>query len=1014
MRRLFESMLAQHRLVLLSAVVLSLIGWLSWQTMPRQEDPELTGRWSTISVNFPGADAEAVERLVAEPLEEALEEVEEIRFVQTSTREGFAFLNIVLRDSVGPDEIEEVWKEIEDAVDTAKPELPAGASEPFIDKGLIDLEAIVLAVSGTEDPLELHAAARDVRDRLLEVPGVARVKVIGDPGDEIVISYDETIARRVGLPRAALVAQLQARNAAIPGGSLRAGDRRASLSPQSEIEDVADIERTPIRLPGGTTVPLSAIAEVGRGPVDPARELMRWRGETAVGLGIVLETGANVVELGVTMRERLDAIRAEVAPLRIDEVTFLPDRVQDRIDGLGRSLVTSTLVVGGILVLTMGLRLGLVVTMIVPLVALSALAMYALGGGLLHQMSVAALVIALGMLVDNAIVVAENVQRRLDEGATPAEAASGSVRELALPLLTATGTTVAAFVPMLLAEGGVGEFTRAIPVLVTLVLVLSFLYAVLVTPVVSRWVLRAEPLRGDTAWDRVGAAIGRFGVGRSGVVLVGLLVALGAVASQGGRVQQNFFPGADRNQVVVDLRLPEGAHLSAIDDAARTLETALAEHPDVASVATFVGRSAPHFYYNVLQLPNAPHVAQLLVTTTGKPSNHAVEDFAREVARTRLPGIEIVAAELEQGPGLAAPVEIRIASDDLEKLDRAAAVIAAELGRIEGTQAVRDTLGLGTPQVELAVDDAAATRHGITRADVAAALLGQSHGDVVGVLRTEEDPVEIRVRAPAGENTPIESIGDVEIVDSAGHAVPLLELAHVDPVWRPASYQRRDGRRVVYVRSNLEPGYAYSTVVDTLMQRLPDLDVPEGVDIALGGEAEGAGDANAAMFAALPIGLLMLVGFLMVEFNSFRRVLIVLATVPLAGVGVIPGLILGEQPFGFMSLLGVVALAGIVVNNAIVLLDVVEQRRAEGVRMDEALIDAVRLRLRPIVLTTITTVAGLVPLALSGSALWPPMAWAMISGLTASTVLTLVMVPALYRLLVREPKRRRAIAATLG
>ncbi len=1007
MKNAFEAMLGQHRLMLLAAFVLSIVGWVAWTSMPRQEDPELTGRWSTVAVDFPGADAEAVERLVAEPLEEALEEVEEIRFVQSSTREGFAFLNIVLRDSVGPDEIDEVWKEIEDALARAEQELPAGASPPFLDKGLIDLEAAVLAISGTEDPLALHEAARDLRDELLALDGIARVKVIGDPGDEIIVAYDDAIARRIGLSRPALVAQLQARNAMMPGGSVRAGDRRASLSPVTEIEDVADIERTPITLPGGATVPLSSVAEVTRGPIDPAREVMRWRGIRAVGLGLVFEADANVVTLGERLRERLAQLRQDMAPLQIDEVTFLPDRVQDRIAGLGRSLLVSTLIVGGILVLAMGVRLGLVVTTVVPLVAMSALALYAMGGGVLHQMSVAALVIALGMLVDNAIVVAENVQRRLDEGEPPLRASQGAVRDLAVPLLTATGTTVAAFVPMLLAEGGVGEFTRAIPILVTLVLVISFLYAVLVTPVVSRWVLRATPRREETTWDRVGGAIGAFAVRRAWLVLVLVLAALGAVAAQGGRVQQNFFPGADRNQVMVDMRLPEGAHLDAIDAAASKLEAALAEHPDVASVAAFVGRSAPHFYYNVLHVPNAPHVAQLIVTTTGKPRNHAVEQFVREFSDAELAGLEVIAAELEQGPGLAAPVEIRVRHDDLDKLSEAATIIAAELTSIEGTRNVRDTLSVGTPQLRMVVDDAAAARHGVTRRDVAAALLGHTHGDVVGALRTEDDPVPIRVRAPAGEDTPVESVGTIEVIDARGRAVPVAEVARTEAVWRPASYQRRNGERIVYIRSNLEAGYAYSTVIDEFTRRLPNLELPEGVEVTLGGEAEGAGDANAAMFSALPIGLLMLVGFLMVEFNSFRRVLIVLATVPLAAVGVIPGLIYGEQPFGFMSLLGVIALAGVVVNNAIVLLDVVEQRRDEGMSIADAVTDAVRLRLRPIVLTTTTTVAGLLPLALSGSALWPPLAWSMISGLAASTALTLVLVPALYRLTVR-PRVSRA------
>lgn len=998
-----QGVLGQSRLLLLTAVTFAIIGAWMWKVMPRQEDPEIVSRWGTVSVTFQGADPESVERLVIEPIEDALADVDEIRFLDAEASEGFAYIGIALYDSVGPGDIDSVWKDIEDAVARVEADLPAGADEPYIDHGLSDVEAVVLAITGSDDPLVLRHAALDLRETLLDVSQVSRIRVIGDPGEEVVIGYDEATAAALGVSRGRLAGLLQARNVLRPAGSVLSGEKRATLTPRTEFRDLEDIEATPIPLPGGTAVPLSSVASIRRGPEAAAPEMMRFRGQRAVGLGIIAQNEGNIVTFGKSVREKLAALRPEYAPLSIEEVTFQPDRVQERIDGLGDSLLMSMLVVGGLVLWSMGARMGIVVTLVVPLVVFSSLAFYAVAGGVLHQMSVAALVIALGMLVDNAIVVVESMIRRLDEGESHQEAAIGAVRELALPLFTATGTTVAAFVPMLLAEGAVGEFTRAIPILVTIVLVVSYVYAILVTPLIARWVLRPSKSTRSFAVERFSLMLGRVAMRRYHLVIGVVLGALAGVAALAPLVEQNFFPGSDRNELLVTLELPDGSRIETIDDAAQTVESVLGEHPRVTSVAAFIGRSAPHFYYNVPTITRAPHFAQLLVTTRSEADNAEVGAFVRSVAEDRLPGVSVIAAPLEQGPGSAAPIEVRLRGDDMEDLRQAAQTLGAALEKIEGTRSVRDNMSLGIPNVDLRVDDAAAAAYGIARGDVSDALFGTTRGYAVGSVRTgDDDPVPVLLRSPAGEWTPIESLGGVEIDTPSGTFVPLAQFVHFDVAWRPARYRRRDGKRSVAVLANLREGVPYSVVVSELHRQLDSLDLPPNVTVSLGGEAEGAGDANAAMAAALPIGFLMLVGFLMVEFNSFRRVLIVLATVPLAAVGVIPGLIVGQQPFGFMSVLGVVALAGVVVNNAIVLLDVVEQRRRQGATIEEALVDSIGLRIRPILLTTGTTVAGLLPLAFSGAALWPPLAWAMISGLVASSVLTLVFVPALYRAIIRS------------
>jgi len=764
----------------------------------------------------------------------------------------------------------------------------------------------------------------------------------------------------------------------------------------------------------GSVVPLGEVARVHLGPREPAGERMRLDGQMAVGLGVVAQDGVNAVRFGDAVHAKIAEVAPRLAPLAVRIVAFQPARVAARLSQLGRSLLLGILIVGGVVVLAMGARLGLVVASVVPLVAFAALAIFAIGGGVLHQISIAALVLALGMLVDNAIVVAENVQWRLDRGAGGREAAAAAVRELAAPLAGATGTTVAAFLPMLLADSSTADFTRSIPVVVILTLTISYLFAMLVTPVLSETFLKPGASRATALTSSLAAVLGQLAVRRTRWVLAGAAVLVAVSVTASGWVRQQFFPGADRNQLVVDLKLPVGSHLDATDRAARTLERLLSGRSEVKQVASFIGRGAPRFYYNIQSVPWSPHFAQLMVTTRSTADVEPLLSWLRTVTPTSLPGIEVIGRRLEQGPPVAAPVEVRVFDDNLAGLAQAVSRVSAMLRSVPGATDVRHDLGSGEPTLSFAVDDATAARYGLSRADVAGALAARTRGLAVGELRSGDDPVPIVVRHPAGERLAAEQLDGLDVVSPDGRRIPLGELARVEATWRPAVIHHRNRLRLATVAAQLAPGATFSQVIGAARPRLAALELPTGVHLAFGGDAEGSGEANGAMLRTLPIGILVLLGVLLAEFNSFRRVAIILATVPLAATGVVPGLLLGRQPFGFMSLLGVFALVGIVVNNAIVLLEVVESRRRDGAGVDEALADAVEQRIRPILLTTATTVVGMLPLALSSSTLWPPLAWAMISGLTASTVLTLVVVPALYRVLfgghVAVAAARRSLA----
>ncbi len=1000
-------LLARRRLVLTLAGLFSLTGFFLWQTMDRREDPRMPAYWGQVVVTFPGADAEMVERLVLDPVEDALAEVEDVKTVMSTAYAETAVIAIDLDESAS--DTDQVWDEVRRALDEARAEFPSGVSEPRLNaKMSTEHDAVVLAVTGSPDPTELLAAARELRDVLLAVPDVARVNIVGDPGEQITIELDDAAARRLGLPSSALAGQLGARTRVLPGGTLALGDRTVRLRPMAEMESVGEIASTQIRLPSGATVPLGEIATVRFGSREPATERMRFDGNMAVGIGVVAKEKVNAVRFGDRVRAAVDTAAGDLKPLAVHTVAFQPDRVASRLSSLNRSLILGILIVAGVVILAMGLRLGLVVASVVPLVAFAAFAVFAWTGGELHQISIAAVVLALGMLVDNAIVVAENIQWRLDRGADRRDAALAAVRELAVPLAAATLTTVAAFLPMLLASSSTADFTRSIPVVVMLTLTISYLFAMAVTPVLSEIFLRAGASRATLLTARLARVFSGLALRRTRLVLASVAVLVATSVLAAGAVRQQFFPSADRNQFVVDIKLPEGAHLSATDDASSTLERALLDRPEVTHVGAFIGRSAPRFYYNIQSVPWSPHFAQLMVTTRRTEDVTTTLAWLRREAERRLPGIEVIGRRLEQGPPVAAPVEIRLLGDSLASLRDAASSIAGLLRDSVGTVDVRHDLGPGEPTLRIVIDDAAAARHGLSRADVATAVYGHTRGYPVGELRTGDEPVPIVVRTSAGELMPAEALEMVDVAAPNGAVVPLAQVARLEAAWRPAAIHHRDRSRIATVSSQLEPGVTFSDVTGSLERRLAAADLPDDVQISFGGEAEGSGDANTAMLATLPAGLLLLLGVLLAEFNSFRRVAIILATVPLAATGVVPGLLIADQPFGFMSLLGVIALVGIVVNNAIVLLEVIEGLRRDGVEVDAAIADAIDQRIRPILLTTATTVAGLMPLALSPSTLWPPLAWAMIYGLLASTLLTLVVVPALYRVLCGERSNRQA------
>ena len=994
-----EILLSRRRMVLTAVLILSGMGLVAWFSMPRQEDPTMPDYWGNVVAIFPGANAEKVERLILEPMEEHLAEVDAIRHWEATAQADQAFIHIELRSNIH--NVEEVWDEVEEKLEEAARDFPDGAQLLDLDTDLNDQEAIVIAISGTVNIMDLSRAANHAKKKLLALPEVSEVRLIADPEEQITVTFDDIQVHKLGLTPENLAGQLQSRNSSLPGGTIKLSGRTVNLTPHTEFLTLEEIRETPILLPNGEQIPLSEIASIYRGPEEPTKAFMRFNQSIAVGLGIIPQKNVHLVQFGESVRSEIAKLSQDFPELSLEEVAYLPKRVQTRLNELGKSLVMGVLIVAGILLLAMGVRLGLVVAAVVPLVAFSSLSLFAGAGGVLHQISIAALVIALGMLVDNAIVVAENIQWRIDQGEPPHQAALASVKELAAPLGSATATTLAAFVPMLINQGVTAEFTRSLPVVIMLTLTVSYFFAIFVTPSLSEIFLRKKQPQKQKRTTRFAQNLARLSIRRPGLILSSALVMVLASSLGSGLVRKQFFPSSDRNQVLVEIKLPEGAHLDETSKVCLQIEREFQNHSEILAMTSFIGRSVPHFYYNLSQIPWKPHFAQILISTKDLASLPIVISHIREFARKEITSAMVIPRKLEQGPPIDTPIEVRLYGDSFEVLNENANLILKELRAIEGAIDSRHDLSLGAPNLNFQVNDAAASRHGLTRAHVATSLFGRTRGLPVGQFRSGEDPIPVLLRSSKGENLGSEELETLLITGPGAETVPLSALTNISLDWRPAAIKHRNRTRVVHISAQLAEGFAFSQVQKELESRLGKLEFPSTVHYEFGGEAEGSGEANSSMVEALPWGLILLFAILLAQFNSFRRVSIILITVPLAATGVIPGLLLGGQPFGFMSFLGVIALVGVVVNNAIVLLDVVESLRKEGMALEEALQESVMRRVRPILLTTATTVAGLTPLALSDSTLWPPLALAMISGLIASTLLTLLVVPALYYLLFK-------------
>jgi multidrug efflux pump subunit AcrB len=866
--------------------------------------------------------------------------------------------------------------------------------------------------------------ADDVRNDLLLVPEVAKVEIAGAQEERVFVEFNNARLSELGVSPGQLKTIIDARNIVFPGGEIFTDDEQIVLEPSGNFESVEELNRTVIKLPGrADLVYLGDVASVHRGYVDPPTTKVNYNGAPALILAVSLREGGNIITLGEEVTAKVRRFQ-QVYPIGVefDILYFQPEYVDKKVNDFAKNLGQAVFIVIVVMLLFLGFRTGLVIASLIPMAMLMAIMVMGFLDIGLDQMSLASLIIALGMLVDNAIVMSESIMVQMSEGKKPIRAAIDSAVELRIPLLTSSLTTAAAFLPIFLAESTVGEYTAPIFKVVTITLLCSWLLALTMTPMLCVMFLKVKQVRGEDSFDtRLYRAYRRFLLAllrRRGLTVLGTILIFFAATRLAPYIPQIFFPANDKPVMSMDLEFPTGTPLAKTEKMVYQIEDyigteLMAEFDEegnvledgVLSWASFIGSGAPRFFLSYNQEQESPSYSFVLLNVTDRWTMEtdlipALESYCFE----NFPDLTATIGPLNLGPPVAAPVRVRVSGKDTEQIFELADRVKAHMTEVAGTRDITDDWGQRTKKLFVRINQPRAQRAGLTSQDIAVSLQTVLSGIETTDYREDDEVIPVVLRSVAADRKDIGKLESHNIyVQATGQAVPLKQVADVEVVFQPAKIWRRDRLKTITVDANLLPGHnaiAVAQKVDEWL-KVESQTWPVGYKYELGGEIESSGEASASIMAKLPIAFLFIVLLLVGQFNSIRRSLIVLLTIPLGLVGVLIGLVITQKPLGFVAFLGVVALAGIVINNAIVLLDRIKIEIEQGRDPAGAVVEAAQRRLRPILLTTATTIGGLIPLWLGGGPMFEAMAVAIIFGLLFATVLTLGFVPVLYSLFFR-------------
>ncbi len=1006
-------------------VVLLLLGVAAYFQLGQDEDPPFAFRIMVVNAYWPGATAQEMAEQVTDKIERTLQEVPNADRIQSYTKPGESFSLMMVKDFSPPKEIPNLWYQVRKKVGDMRGTLPAGVIGPFFNDEFGDVYGSIYALSAdgfTEE--ELRQFADKTRSDLLRVPGVAKVALFGVQPEKIYIEVPQRRLAQLGIDMNQVLAQLNAQNAVEGAGVFTSEGSTAQMRVNGRLGSIEQLRTLPIRTVNpvngqARSLKLGDIATIRRAYQDPPSTKVRHQGKQVVALGISMSKGGDIIALGKNLTVAAEEIRASLpVGIELAQIQNQPEAVSRSVGEFVHVLIEAVAVVLVVSFVSLGLHTkplrldvwpGLVVAITIPLVlAVTFLVMYYADVGL-HKISLGALIIALGLLVDDAIIAVEMMVHKLEEGYDKVSAATAAYDLTAMPMLTGTLITAAGFLPIGMAKSATGEYTYAIFAVTAAALLISWLVSVYFVPYLGFLLLRTRPKLAQAAssgehatdihdtpfYNRFKALVG-WCVAHRWITIGLTLLALGLGVFGMGKVQQQFFPDSSRLEVIVDLWQPEGTSFYASEDVAKRFEARMMKEPGVKTVSTWVGTGLPRFYLPMDQIFPQTNVSQVVLLPESAEAREHLRKSLPQLLATEFPEVRSRVKLLPNGPPVPYPVQFRIVGDDVETLRKISSQ-AKELMRANPDMlGVNDNWNEYVRAIRLTVDQDKARALGVTSQSIAQASRVLTSGATVGQYREDDRLIDIDFRAPQSERQTLEALGSAYVPTASGRMVPILQVAKSHMVWEPGVLWREGRHFAVTVQGDVREGVQGTTVSQVLWPQMQALQakLPQGYRIQLAGTAEESTKGQGSIFANLPVMLFIIFTLLMLQLQSFSRALLVFLTGPMGIAGVAMALLALNRPFGFVALLGVIALMGMIMRNSVILIDQIEQDRARGVPAWDAIIGSAVRRFRPIVLTAAAAVLAMIPL--SRSVFWGPMAVSIMGGLIVATALTLLALPAMY------------------
>ncbi|WP_411890654.1 efflux RND transporter permease subunit [Yoonia sp. SDW83-1] len=1022
----------QPRLVALIILVLVSAGMSSLLSLGRQEDPTITNLFATVTTQFPGADPERVEALITAEIEEELRTIAEVDTVSSVSRSGVSVVSVELQETLDEATIEQVWSEARDAVEDARRNFPTGVLAPDFNAEGISAYSAVISVTASEPDMPLTVLSRHadaLGDRLRSIPSTRAVDFFGVPEEEVLISVDPTKAAALGLTAAEISSRIADADGKVQSGRLQ-GDVDLTINVTGEIETLDRLRQVVLRENSvGSTVTLGDIARIDRGPRSPASEIAIANGKPAILVGVLAQDGVQIDRWMTFVRDEL-AAGADQIPLGIEETLLFDQSVYtlDRLASVGTNMAIGVGLVVMVLLITLGIRAAAIVALVLPVVSLATLATMNFIGLPIHQMSVTGLIVALGLLVDAAIVMTDEVRRRLQAGMERAQAVRDAVRRLSAPLLASTVTTALAFTPMILLPGPAGDFVGSIAIAVVLMLVWSFLIALTVTPALAGWILPTAEKGNFFSRGISFPALGRLFESsiRLAVknplraIAVSLILPVMGFAAFPTLTAQ-FFPGVERNQFYIEIDMASGSAIANTQETAQQMDALIRADEGVESIYWTIGQSGPAFYYNIVgNRSQEPGFGQAMVTTkTDADAARLVSQLQVEFD-AQFPDAQVIVRGLVQGPPVDAPVEITIKGQDIATLRRLGDEVRGIMADLDLVTQARAGVNGGAPQLRFQIDEVKARLLGLDVADIAGqmntALVGLTGGSLVE--GTEQLPV--RVRMGDGLRGDLQAISDMPILlpnaaavsaTGAFPAVPLSELA--TPVVEPSEsvITRSDGIRENTIQAFIVRGVLPEEALQDVLTALDErgFALPSGYTLELGGDSDARSNTVGNLLASVGLIVTLTIATIALTFNSFRLTVVALIVCVLsAGLSML-SLAIMQYPFGIQAIIGVIGSIGVSINAAIIILTALQQDEDASAGDRDAMARVVTGSSRHIVSTTITTFGGFLPLILGGGAFWPPFAVAIAGGVLLSTVVSFYFTPPVFALIHRRQRAKEDV-----